>query len=107
MSIIDSIITWANADLPDWQREAVRRLLTQESLTSEDHDHFYDLCKKGHGLLEANRQLPVPSLLKKEEIHGTSDANQAIVLKKIQGISDYTFYLKARTILERKKANYI
>ena len=26
MSIIDSIITWANVDLPDWQREAVRRL---------------------------------------------------------------------------------
>ncbi len=88
MSIIDSIITWANADLPDWQREAVRRLLTQESLSSEDHEHLYDLCKKGHSLLEADKELPVPGKLKKEEILGTSDASQAIILKRIQGIKN-------------------
>lgn len=86
MSIIDSIITWVNTDLPDWQREAVRRLLTQESLTIEDHEYLYNLCKKGHGLLETDKELPVSGTLKKEEILGTSEVNQAIVLKKIQGI---------------------
>jgi hypothetical protein len=93
MSIIDSIITWANTDLSDWQREAVKRLLTQESLTTEDHEYLYNLCKKGHGLLETDKELSVPGTLKKEEILGTSEANHAIVLKKIQGITILSFLL--------------
>ncbi len=88
MSIIDSIITWANTELPDWQRDAVRRLLTQDSLTSEDHEYLYNLCRQGHGLLEVATELPVPSTVKKEEILGTSDTSQAIILKKIQGIKN-------------------
>ncbi len=88
MSIIDSIIIWANTDLPDWQREAVRRLLTQVSLIPEDLEQLYDLCKKSYGLMEIDKGLPVPGTLKKEEIIGTSEANQAIVLKKIQAIKN-------------------
>jgi len=75
MSIIDNIISWANTDLPDWQREVVRCLLNQESLA------YY-------GLLETDIELPIIQLLKKEEILGTSEVNQAIVLKKIQGIKN-------------------
>ena len=60
--------------------------MTQEFLTSEDHEYLYNLCQKGHGLLETDKELPVPGTLKKEEILGTSEANQAVVLKKIQGI---------------------
>jgi AAA15 family ATPase/GTPase len=37
-------------------------------------------------LLETNRELSVPDTLKKEEILGTPEVSQAIVLKKIQGI---------------------
>jgi len=87
MSIIDSIINWANRDLPNWQRETVRRLLTQESLTPEDREELYNLFKKTNGLVETDTEFPT-ELLKKEEILGTSEASQAIVLKKIQGIKN-------------------
>ena len=88
MSIIDNIISWTNHELPDWQKEAVRRLLTQDSLISEDHEQLYKLFKKGYGLLEIDEELPIPEQLKKEEILGTSDINQTVVLKNIQEITN-------------------
>lgn len=88
MSIINEIIIWANTDLPEWQREAVRYLLTQESLTSKDYERLFELCKKNYNLLETDKELPTVGKLKIEEILGTSEKNEVIVLKKMQGIKN-------------------
>ena len=46
MSALDSIIKWAEEDLLDWQRDSVRRLLTQEELTSEDKEEILRMEQK-------------------------------------------------------------
>ncbi len=51
MSLLAEILTWSEADLPLWQRDALRRLFQQDSdLTDTDYDELYSLLKTGNGI---------------------------------------------------------
>lgn len=45
MSAGPQIVVWANEDLPPWQRDAVRRLLTSHELTDEDRKELLTMAK--------------------------------------------------------------
>ena len=50
MSLLNDILTWTET-LPNWQRDAARRLLlSEEGLTVTDYDELYLLLKSEHGL---------------------------------------------------------
>lgn len=51
MSVLEQIVDWART-IPSWQGEAVRRLLQQESLTTEDESQLYGLLKAANGLAD-------------------------------------------------------
>ena len=40
MSALESIIKWGINEIPDWQSDAVRRILTQESLAEDDEQEL-------------------------------------------------------------------
>lgn len=88
MTMIEKIITWTNTELPDWQKEAVRKLLTQELLSSEDNEQLYNRFKMDYGIFESETTLPASQPLKEEEILGDPGASVVVVLKRIQNIKN-------------------
>lgn len=47
--VLVEILDWSSKQ-PSWQRDALRRLFTGGSLSSEDVDELLDICKARHGL---------------------------------------------------------
>ena len=84
MSVLEQIIDWAKT-IPSWQGEAVRRLLQQESLTSEDESQLYSLLKSAHGLTEPGAP---PGTVLPLAVNDplTARPSRNVVLKKIHGL---------------------
>lgn len=54
MSMLDDIIAWCQS-IPEWQADAVRRMLAQDELTSADKDELYLMLKADFGLLTSGQ----------------------------------------------------
>ena len=49
MALLNEILKWTET-LPDWQRDAARRLLQNDTgLAQEDYKELYELLKAEHG----------------------------------------------------------
>lgn len=48
MSLVDDLLVWS-AELKDWQRDALRRLFTQNALSPADLDSLVAMIKEAHG----------------------------------------------------------
>ncbi len=60
MSLLEKILNWTTK-LPDWQRDAARRLFQQGGKLSEsDVNELYLLFKKTHGILVKNDAKAIP-----------------------------------------------
>jgi hypothetical protein len=88
MSVLDSIIKWAEQDLPNWQSDAVRRLLTQTSLTDNDKDDILAMLKSKNGLVDSNKPAPSPQPVKKGDVSGAPQIASKITLKAIEDLSN-------------------
>ena len=88
MSVLESIINWAERDLPAWQSDAVRRLLTQDVLTEDDKTELFGMLKTTHGL--AGPKIPVIDAqpLKKGDVSGAPQVAEKITLKAMKGLSN-------------------
>jgi hypothetical protein len=53
MTTLETIITWAEDDLPAWQSDAVRRLLSQDTLSDDDKNDILLMLKDSAGLNDA------------------------------------------------------
>src|SRR5579862_4272058 len=60
MALLDKILAWATAELTVWQRDALRRLLQTQHLTSQDYDDLYAMLKATHGLPDVQNRQPDP-----------------------------------------------
>ncbi len=63
MTVLQEIFEWSQ-DRPDWQRDALRRLVLNGELSDDDIRALTDICKSAHGLAE--HQDPAP--LAKEHV---------------------------------------
>jgi len=88
MSALDSIIKWAEEDLLDWQRDAVRRLLTQEELTSEDKEEILRMIKESHDIKDPEHPAPKPKPLKKGDVSGAPQITTKITLKALKELQN-------------------
>lgn len=88
MSVLESIITWAERDLPAWQSDTVRRLLTQDKLTAEDKAELLGMLKTNHGLVDPQIPASDPHSLKKGDISGAPQVTEKITLKAMKGLSN-------------------
>jgi len=57
--ILQEILKWAN-ELPTWQSDAVARLLTKPTPSTEDLDDLYALLKTAHGIPDPKGRIPKP-----------------------------------------------
>lgn len=58
MSVLQEILAWSH-DRPLWQRDALRRLAIQGELDEADVSALTEICKGGHGLVEAQEAVPL------------------------------------------------
>jgi ABC-type lipoprotein export system ATPase subunit len=86
MSALESIIKWALNDLPDWQSDAVRRLLTQEELSDKDEEEIFKMLKGSCDLLDKKELDIRPNLLNIGDISGVPQVETKITLKAIQNL---------------------
>lgn len=54
VDVLGELLGWSTS-LPDWQRDALRRLVAQGELTQDDLEELVTLCKAGHGLADIDR----------------------------------------------------
>lgn len=58
MTVLREILSWSQ-DRPEWQRDALRRLVTSGELTDVDIDELVGLCKGTHGLSDRWASVPL------------------------------------------------
>jgi len=87
MTALESIIAWAEGDLPEWLSDAVRRLLLQDSLTEDDRHDLLLMLKSLHDLLPDGTTPPIPQPLKKGMVSGVPTSKVKVVLKAVKALS--------------------
>lgn len=86
MTALDSIIAWAESDLPDWQSDAVRRLLVKDALSNDDRQDILSMLKARHELLSSEAVPPIPHPLLKGMVSGAPKLKAEIVLMAVKGL---------------------
>lgn len=58
VDVLSEIVDWSQSR-PEWQRDALRRLVVQERLAESDITELTDLCKGAHGLAPQLKAVPL------------------------------------------------
>ncbi len=58
MDVLGKILAWSK-DRPEWQRDALRRLVLAGELDDEDIDALTGICKSAHGLAGEQQKTPL------------------------------------------------
>ncbi|MCX5646107.1 MAG: AAA family ATPase [Phycisphaerae bacterium] len=85
MAVIESIIKWAREELPPWQGDAVRRLLSQDALTEANKDELLLQIKAIYGLAGGDAA-PVPIAPNYGDTSGVPQVRARVVLKAMKGL---------------------
>ena len=85
--ILGKIIEWANQELDPWKRQAVRMLLTQDSIDDNDENNLFLMLKEAYSLPCDGKSNLSDDLLKAEEISGSNEQGHVIVLRQINEIN--------------------
>ena len=88
MSALDLIIEWAEHDLPDWQSDAVRRLLTQDELTETDKTELLALLKQSYDLGESSAPKQNARPLKRGDVSGAPPVAATLTLKAMTNLAN-------------------
>ena len=86
MTTIETIIHWAKTDLPTWQSDAVRRLLSQDALSDDDKNDILLMLKAGAGLNDAKTPVPIPTPVSAGAVSGVPKAKSSVTLKAIENL---------------------
>jgi hypothetical protein len=86
MALLNDILKWTET-LPEWQRDAARRLFLNEcGLSDDDFSELYTLLKKGNGI-EINSELtPIP--LEAEHLPSETTPGENVVLLALRELKN-------------------
>jgi energy-coupling factor transporter ATP-binding protein EcfA2 len=84
MSLFDNILSWASAELKDWQRDALRRLVQKQELAPQDIEDLYAMLKSAHGLSDPKNRRPVP--LAKEHLPAQMGGASPVILLALRDL---------------------
>lgn len=83
MSILQEILDWTKG-LPEWQSDAVARLLAKQTLTIEDQDDLFALLKAAHAIPDPKDRKPKP--LTADQIPAPVQATTHVELRAIKSM---------------------
>jgi hypothetical protein len=78
VTVLKEILEWSQ-DRPDWQRDALRRLVLSGGLSDDDIRDLKELCKSAHGLAEQQEAVP----LAKEHVPDKGSGSAQVTLVSI------------------------
>jgi len=84
MSLFDNILSWASAELKDWLRDALRRLVHKQELGQQDIEDLYAMLKSTHGLSDPKNRRPVP--LAKEHLPAQMGGASPVILRALRDL---------------------
>lgn len=84
MSVLQEILTWSQ-DQPEWQRDALRRLVAQGQLQPTDDNELVTLCKQRHGLAGTDTVIAEPLLAEHLRADGP---DQSVILEAVEHIGN-------------------
>jgi hypothetical protein len=87
-SALELIIEWTKKDLHEWQSDAVRRLLTQNKITSTDEKEILKLLKAKHDLLGQNEPVIAVMPLERGYVSGAPKVIENITLKNMANLEN-------------------
>ena len=93
MNVLSEILAWSQT-CPMWQRDALRRLLSQESLTDQDYQDLTELCKSEYGLAQRLNANP----LSEAHISGRENTTGRINLHSITHLHGVNALAENQTI---------
>jgi len=85
--VLDKIAKWSSS-LPPWQSDAVRRLVTQDSLSATDEQELFLMLKAHYKLLASIEIAPTPKPLVPSDIPGTQVASQQVTLLAMKDLTN-------------------
>jgi recombinational DNA repair ATPase RecF len=78
VTVLQDIFRWS-IERPDWQRDALRRLVIRGELTGDDIVELTDICRSAHGLVDPPDQTPLTEAhLPSTEVSGGAVALESI-----------------------------
>jgi len=86
MSVLAKIAEWAK-ELHAWQNDAVRRLMTQDSLADDDIDEIYSMLKASAGLDNPDTPARTPQLLG-DTIAVADTLKSSVILKRLHSLKN-------------------
>jgi energy-coupling factor transporter ATP-binding protein EcfA2 len=84
MSMLQSVVEWAENDLPKWQSDAVRRMLTQNDVTEADKLELLAMLKDRHGLGNPESPASKPQPVMKGLISGVPQTASRVTIKAMR-----------------------
>lgn len=88
MSVLSDTVLWAQIELPDWQSDATRRILTQDSISDDDKSAILLMIKRQYQLIPATISVPVPQRMQMGLISGSSGTRTKVNLKAIRELKN-------------------
>ncbi|OHB55077.1 MAG: hypothetical protein A2173_07935, partial [Planctomycetes bacterium RBG_13_44_8b] len=88
MDVLNEIVKWATTELPEWQSDAVRRLLTQDSLSVTDEQELLLMLKAKHNLLTSVEMTPTPRPMDPADIAGTEAASELVTILAMKDLTN-------------------
>lgn len=85
MPVLQDILDWS-ARRPEWQRDALRRIITQEGLSDEDIDELTKLCLAGRELRMGDDTSPQPEPLAERHIPPVAEATDRVQLVGLRNV---------------------
>lgn len=85
MPLLNDILIWSSS-LPEWQRDALRRLFQKSTLDANDIDQLYGILKRSHGINVAG--IPVTIPLDSSHLPTTSAGTTPVVVVAMRQLTD-------------------
>ncbi|HIE65398.1 MAG: hypothetical protein ABGX83_08225 [Nitrospira sp.] len=95
MKLLTDILKWTET-LPEWQRDATRRLLQKESLSDEDYAELYALLKAEHNLSDTGELKGHP--LAEDHLSSEIKPGETVILRSMRELTNVNHIALGQTL---------
>lgn len=93
-----SILAWSKT-WPDWQRDALRRIICSGPVSADSRKELAVLCRAKHGILPNTGTVPTAIPLDETHTPGSADGNLSVSLSKLSDLQNVGRLLSNQEIL--------
>ena len=97
MGALSQIVKW-DKGLPDWQSDAVRRILIKGDIAENDRRDLLAVLKKSKGIEDPHNPAPAPIRLQASDVPGPSDSKSVVILKSMHGVKNVNRLAPSQTL---------